>query len=94
MTMKNLLKASFAAISLAVLTSCVGLNVGAETQYGKVQTNADGSFTFTSKPIPHTTLNKYGTLTTNADGSVNVIIPGTASLLAHDVSDLAVTPTK
>lgn len=92
--MKNLFRAAFAAISLAVFTSCAGLNVAADTQYGKVQTNADGSFTFTSKPIPQATLSQYGTVTTNPDGSVNVVIPGTPAPVAPVVTEPVVTPEK
>lgn len=50
--MKTLLRAAIAAIALASVTSCADLNINANTKYGTVQTNPDGSFTIQSKPIP------------------------------------------
>jgi hypothetical protein len=77
--MKNLFRAAFAAITLAIFTSCAGSGLqitSLDTKYGSISTNADGSQSFTSKPIAGsepivvgTVVTSQGAVTVNPDGS-------------------------
>lgn len=75
--MKSTLLAAFAAIALAAFTSCAGLQVTSlETKYGTISTNADGSQSFTTKPVEGaepvvvgTVVTSQGAVTVNPDGS-------------------------
>jgi hypothetical protein len=79
--MRSLINAAFAAITLAIFTSCAGQPGGLQitsldTKYGSISTNADGSQSFTTKPIAGaepvvvgTVVTSQGAVTVNPDGS-------------------------